>query len=89
MYEKQAVIKSRLGIHARPASIIAKSAAAFPCEITLQRKDGGRTVNMKSMPYILSLGLEQGAQVVISANGNQEKEAVEKLVQLMETDFDE
>jgi phosphocarrier protein HPr len=88
MFKKEAEIINSLGIHARPASLIVKIASAFDSHVELE-KDGVR-VNAKSIMGVLMLASEQGDKLTIIAEGKDEKEAVEALIELIEKrKFDE
>ncbi len=87
MYEKTVEITNTLGIHARPASQIVRAAGEFVSDIVIAKE--GMEVNGKSIMGILMLACEQGSRVTIRANGPDEKEAVETIVELIERKFDE
>lgn len=88
MFKKDAEIINSLGIHARPASLIVKVASDYDSKIELE-KDNVK-VNAKSIMGVLMLASEQGDKVTIIAEGKDEKEAVESLVNLIEVrKFDE
>jgi phosphocarrier protein HPr len=88
MLKKEAEITNSLGIHARPASMIVKIASAFDSQVELE-KDGVK-VNAKSIMGVLMLATEQGEKLTIIAEGKDEKEAVEALLELIEKrKFDE
>ncbi|MCJ7856579.1 HPr family phosphocarrier protein [Lachnospiraceae bacterium NSJ-143] len=71
------VLKDREGIHARPAGVIVKTAKEFESDITIENK--GKKVNCKGIFAVMSLAAKCGEKVIISAEGNDEKEAVEAL----------
>ena len=56
-----------VGLHARPATVAVNAASKFKSEINVAFK--GREVNMKSIMGVMSLGVGQGADVTISAEG--------------------
>ncbi len=88
MFKREAEIINSLGIHARPASMIVKIASSFGSHVELE-KDGVR-VNAKSIMGVLMLATEQGEKLTIIAEGKDEKEAVEALLELIEKrKFDE
>jgi len=88
MFKKKAEIMNSLGIHARPASMLVKLAAAFDSKVELEKN--GVKVNAKSIMGVLMLVSEQGDKVTVIAEGQDEKEAVEALVELIEKrKFDE
>jgi phosphocarrier protein HPr len=88
MFKKDAEIVNSLGIHARPASLLVKLAATFDSKVELE-KDNVK-VNAKSIMGVLMLASEQGDKVTVIAEGKDEKEAVNSLVDLIEKrKFDE
>lgn len=88
MVSRETKITNKLGLHARPASLFVKTAAQFESDIKIE-KDGVE-VNGKSIMGVMMLAAEQGSTVTIKAEGNDEKEAIEALIQLIEVrTFDE
>lgn len=77
----EVVIKNKLGLHARPAAILVKTAASFDSEITIE-KDGEK-VNAKSLIGLLMLAADYNSSVVITATGNDAYEALETIEDLM------
>lgn len=69
------------GIHARPATLLVQSASKFNSDIQLTYKD--KSVNLKSIMGVMSLGVGQGADVTISADGDDEVEAIAALEDTM------
>jgi phosphocarrier protein len=80
-------ITNRLGIHARPAALIAQTASGFTADIQLE-KDGVR-VNAKSIMGVMMLAAEFGSTLRISADGIDEKQAIMALSKLFENRFNE
>ena len=87
MTTKTLKIKTESGIHARPAAMFVKMANQFPCEILVQKDD--QEINGKSIMGIMMLALTKGTTITIKADGQKEKEAVKKIAELIENDFDE
>jgi len=87
MYKEETTIINTLGIHARPASLLAQNASKFSSEVWID-KDGMR-VNAKSVMGILMLMSPQGTKLIIEAEGPDEKEAVAKLISIIEDKFGE
>ena len=69
------------GIHARPATLLVQSASKFNSDIQLTYKD--KSVNLKSIMGVMSLGVGQGADVTISAEGTDEADAINAIVDTM------
>ncbi len=87
MVTKTVRIKNRAGLHARPAALIVKKANEFDSDIYLELED--MKVNGKSIMGIITLGANYKAEISISAEGEDEKEAVEAIVNLFENRFEE
>lgn len=67
MASKEFHIVAETGIHARPATLLVQTASKFTSEINLEYK--GKSVNLKSIMGVMSLGVGQGADVTITAEG--------------------
>ena len=72
--EKIFKITDETGLHARPATVLVNTASKFNAEISLTYRD--KKVNLKSIMGVRSLGVGQGADVVITAEGADEAEAL-------------
>lgn len=66
-------ITDELGIHARPAGALAKTAKEFKSQITLQK--GEKTCDVRKVMMLMSLGVKNGDTVTISVSGEDESEA--------------
>ncbi|MGE5140046.1 MAG: HPr family phosphocarrier protein [Rudaea sp.] len=80
------VIEHPAGLHLRPLAQWVDTAKKFQSKITLTR--GARTVDGKSPLMILSLGVTQGTEVTVTANGPDEDPAVAALQSLVESNFE-
>ena len=80
-------VNNPLGIHARPAALLVQTAAQFKAEIYLSKGDVDG-VNGKSIMGVMMLAAEQGAQVAVRAEGEDEAAAVEAMVSLLESTFE-
>lgn len=87
MYSKEVKIVNRYGLHARPSALLVKTATPFKADIYLE-KDGLK-VNGKSIMGVMMLAAECNSIVIITAEGPDEKEAVEALFALMNKEFEE
>lgn len=87
MTERTAAVASAQGLHARPASLFAQAAgqAGIPVKIA---KPGGNPVDASSVLMVMTLSAKQGDQVVLSADGPQADQVLDKLVSLLQTDLD-
>ena len=61
MASKDFHIVAETGIHARPATLLVQAASKFTSDINLEYK--GKSVNLKSIMGVMSLGVGQGADV--------------------------
>ena len=86
MIEGRAVVVNPLGLHARAAAKFVEVASRFPCAIRVSARS--RTTEGKSILGLLLLAAAHGSELVIVAEGAQEREAVEALVHLTGRGFD-
>jgi phosphocarrier protein HPr len=77
MSERQVTIGSKVGLHARPASLFAKAV-----------KDAGVPVNAASLLSLLTLGAEFGDEVTLSAEGEGAETALDGLAEMLGRDLD-
>lgn len=87
MISQKVTIINETGLHARPASVFVSKAAKFKSELMVQK--GEKQVNAKSILAVLSLGISKGTEITISAQGPDEEEAVNELVELIQLKFNE
>ena len=80
-------VNNQSGLHARPASLFLQKATSFKSNITVVKN--GKSGNAKSLLGLLSLGINKNSEITISAEGEDEKEAVADLVKLVESKFGE
>lgn len=85
--EKTVKILNKTGLHARPASMFVKIASSFKSDISLQV--GDQKGNAKSILSILGMGIQQGTDIKISAEGIDAEAAVTALCQAVEDQFGE
>jgi phosphocarrier protein len=86
MVEVKAVIKNEAGIHCRPTAVITQAASGCQSTVTVSAPSG--TCNLGSALELMMLGLEQGTQIILQAEGPDEATAAEKFKELFETNFD-
>jgi phosphocarrier protein len=68
-------IKDELGIHARPAGLLAKVAKEYQSTITLEAN--GKSADASRLMAVMSLGAKQNAEVTVKAEGADEDAAIE------------
>jgi len=80
-------IKNRLGLHARAAALLVKTANRFNSEITLEKD--GLEVNGKSIMGILMLAASKGTKITLKVEGKDSSQAIQTLAKLFEDKFGE
>lgn len=87
MPEKRVTVASKVGLHARPAALVAKAAAAQPVAVNIA-KAGGDPVAAGSVLNLMTLAAGFGDEVIISAEGEGAEAAVDAIAELVATDLD-
>jgi len=75
MKEFKYTITDPLGIHARPAGLLAKTAKGFGDTVVTVTKDGN-TVKASQLMKLMGLGVKQGNEITVAADGPSEEEAI-------------
>ena len=87
MYVKEVIVQNHVGLHARPATFFIQKANEFKSSIWVEKEE--RRVNAKSLLGVLSLGIVGGTSIKIIADGADEEQAVNSLVDLVKSGFAE
>lgn len=87
MIEREVTIRNRAGLHTRPAASVVKMAAKFKSEFYII-KDGFE-INGKSIIGVMTLAAEQGSELILRFEGDDEQQAAESIVGLFDRGFDE
>lgn len=82
MKEFSYTIKDKLGVHARPAGLLVKTAEKFECEINILHNE--KLANAKKIFSVMSLGIHEGDKIKITASGTDESKAIEKIKKFFE-----
>ena len=77
MTQKAIEIKLQNGLEARPVAVLVQVASKYDSTIYIEVE--GKEINAKSIMGMMSLGLNSGEQVVVTADGNDETAAVEDI----------
>jgi len=88
MAQRQVIVGSRIGLHARPAALFVKAATEQPVRITI-RKGDGQPVDARSILRVLALGAKNGDTVVLEADGEGALEALEAVASVVAEDHDD
>lgn len=93
MKETKVIVNNKVGLHARPASVFVQEASRHTSEIRVSCQDPEtkeiREANAKSILGVLTLGVFQGIEITIRAEGADEVPAVEALETLVKNNFGE
>lgn len=81
MEKKDFHITAETGVHARPATMLVQTASKFNSDINLEYS--GKTVNLKSIMGVMSLGVGQNADVTITADGDDASDAMTAISETM------
>ena len=87
MIQQPITIINKLGLHARASAKLTKLAGSFPCQVWLSK--GDRRVNAKSIMGVMMLAAGLGSEVLIETDGEQEEQAMQALVELINDRFAE
>jgi len=87
MIERVVKIKNKAGLHTRPAATIVKLAARYKCEFFISRD--GMNINGKSIIGVMTLAAEEGAELVLTFDGEDEEDAAKELVEFFDNGFGE
>ena len=85
MFMKDIIVQNQIGLHARPATFFVQKATEYKSTIWVTRNE--RKANAKSLLGVLSLGITKDTSVTIIAEGVDEQEAVEGLIDLINSKF--
>ena len=87
MLQQEVQIINKLGLHARASAKLTQLASSFKCEVMLSRNN--RRVNAKSIMGVMMLAAAKGSTINIETNGENEAEAIQALVKLVNEYFGE
>jgi len=84
---KHVTVVNKLGIHARPAAVFAKTANRFKSDVFVEKD--GETINAKSIMGLMMLAAGPGSKLLIVANGPDAAEAIQAVEALVASKFGE
>lgn len=87
MIQRDVQITNSSGLHARPATFFIQKANTYRSGIWVVKDD--RKVSAKSLLGVLSIGIAKGMTITIVADGDDEQAAIDGLVELIETGFND
>lgn len=81
MQEKTFTITNDTGVHARPATLLVNKAGQFASEIEIHYNN--KSVNLKSIMGVMSLGVPKGAEIKVTADGSDEEHALQGIEEVV------
>ncbi len=87
MIEQTVIIKNKAGLHTRPAATVVKMAAKYKCDFFISRD--GMNINGKSIIGVMTLAAEEGSELLLTFNGEDEEAAAQEIINFFERGFDE
>ena len=85
MISRGVTILNNVGLHARPATFFVQKANSYKSSIWVEKEDC--RVNAKSLLGVLSLGISQGTNITLIADGADEADAINGLVDLIDKEL--
>ena len=79
------VIKEELGLHARPAGILAKQAKGYESKVTITKAE--KSAEATRLMAVMALAVKQGEEVTVDVEGADEDKAVEEIKAFFEANF--
>jgi phosphocarrier protein len=89
MIERIVIVTNRLGLHARAAAHLVRTANMYQSTVILERVDGNGSADAKSILNVLMLAASQGTELRVSADGDDAENAVEAIARLFTDGFGE
>ena len=89
MIERHLVVINRLGLHARAAALLVRTAGAFQSALRVERADGTAAADAKSILSVLMLAASRGTELLVRAEGADEAEAIAAVCELFAGGFGE
>ena len=83
MKKLNAVVIDPVGLHARPATLAVSASAKFKCNVTVEKAEGGKAVNMKSIMAVMALGIPTQTEIVITCDGEDEDAAIAAIAEIL------
>ena len=87
MPERKVNVASRVGLHARPASLFVQAVVATGLPVTIAKGEGN-PVDARSILLVMGLAVGNNDEVTLAAEGENADTALEQLVELLKIDHD-
>ena len=89
MIERRVRIMNRLGLHARAAALLVRTANSYQSALRLERADRTAAADAKSILSVLMLAAARGTELLATADGVDESDAISALCELFASGFGE
>lgn len=89
MIERRVSVTNRLGLHARAAALLVRTANTYKSALRLERVDAAAAADAKSILSVLMLAAARGTELRLMADGVDEMEAITALCELFASGFGE
>lgn len=87
--ERRVVVVNRLGLHARAAARLVRTASSFESQLRLERSDRSASADAKSILSVLLLAASRGTELFAQAEGADEEAALAAVCELISSGFGE
>ncbi len=87
MQTRTLTVLNKLGIHARPAALLTRTAGLFDCSVTIEKD--GRKIDAKSILSVMTMAAKCGDAITVITDGRNDVEAIEAITALFQTRFGE
>ncbi len=81
MQEVKVVVIDPVGLHARPATVAVNAASKCKCKVSISFK--GKTVDMKSIMGVMSLGIPTQSEITLTCDGEDEENALNTIIETL------
>lgn len=89
MLQKEFVMGCKQGFHLRPAQVLTEALTGYESTVMLKKPEEDLETDAKSILGLMSLGLEHGQKVTVTAEGPDEAAAMAEVEKLFSTNFGE
>ncbi|SDK65217.1 PTS hybrid protein [Actinopolyspora mzabensis] len=84
--EQELVLRNEVGLHARPAALLARALTGFDAEVTITA--GENSADARSVLGVMGLGARQGDRIGLQATGPDAESALRRVTELADSDFE-
>ena len=90
VFEREVTVGNKMGLHSRPAAVIARMLSETGCDVSLTRVDGsGESADCRSVLSMLILAAGRGSRLKLRASGDGAMQVIDELAGYFNRNFDE